>query len=150
MTPDLEHEIRAVIYEGQDLTVATLRPDGWPQATTVSYASEGLSIYFGCSDQSQKARNLARDDRVSVVIDLPYRHWNEIRGLSIGGRAVRLTDPAELARVGALFARKFAGEIEQYLQGDGAGMAMFRIEPVAFSLLDYRKGFGHTEATPAG
>jgi nitroimidazol reductase NimA-like FMN-containing flavoprotein (pyridoxamine 5'-phosphate oxidase superfamily) len=149
MTPELEHDIRAVIYEGQDLTLATLRPDGWPQATTVSYASDGLAIYFGCSDRSQKAQNLARDDRISAVIDLPYRHWNEIRGLSVGGRAVRVTDPAEQARAGALFLKKFAGEIEQYVQGDGAGLAMFRIAPVVFALLDYRQGFGHHEVVAA-
>jgi hypothetical protein len=29
------------------MTVATLRPDGWPQATTVGYVNDGLtSIFF--------------------------------------------------------------------------------------------------------
>ncbi len=43
------------------MTIATLRPDGWPQATTVAYANEGLTIYFVCGPDSQKATNLARD-----------------------------------------------------------------------------------------
>lgn len=49
------------------MTVATLRPDGWPQATTVGYANEGLTLYFLCGPDSQKATNLARDDRVSLT-----------------------------------------------------------------------------------
>jgi hypothetical protein len=45
------------------MTVATLRPEGWPQATTVGYVSEGLSLWFHCGLGNQKAANLARDDR---------------------------------------------------------------------------------------
>jgi nitroimidazol reductase NimA-like FMN-containing flavoprotein (pyridoxamine 5'-phosphate oxidase superfamily) len=141
-------EILSILAAGKDLTLATLRDDGAPQATTVSYASDGLSIYFGCSAQSQKARNLARDDRVSAVIDLPYGHWNEIRGLSLGGRARRLTDADEMGRVGALFVKKFAPEIGAYLSPDMGEMAIFQISPSVFSVLDYRKGFGHSDLVP--
>lgn len=35
------------------MTIATLRPDGWPQATTVGYANEGLTLWFLCGLQSQ-------------------------------------------------------------------------------------------------
>jgi hypothetical protein len=28
------------------MTIATLRADGWPQATTVGYVTEGLTLYF--------------------------------------------------------------------------------------------------------
>ena len=43
------------------MTIATNRPDGWPQATTVGYVNDGLTIYFLCSPQSQKAANIAPD-----------------------------------------------------------------------------------------
>ena len=46
-------------------TIATNRPDGWPQATTVGYANDGLTLYFLCGPQSQKAKNIARDNRIS-------------------------------------------------------------------------------------
>jgi hypothetical protein len=35
----------------------------------VGYANEGFVIYFLCGPDSQKAANLARDDRVSLAID---------------------------------------------------------------------------------
>lgn len=35
------------ILQGNRLmAIATLRPDGWPQATVVSYANEDILIYF--------------------------------------------------------------------------------------------------------
>ena len=50
------------------MTIATLRPDGWPQATVVGYVNQGLALYFLCGLDSQKAANIARDDRVSIAI----------------------------------------------------------------------------------
>ena len=142
-------DIQEILEAGKDLTVATLREDGWPQATTVGYASDGLAIFFGCGAQSQKARNLARDDRMSATITLPYAAWNEIRGVSVGGRARRVTDPAGLAHAGDLFMRKFGPEIAQYVGGEAQDLAMFEVVPTVFSLLDYRQGFGHTQLIAA-
>jgi hypothetical protein len=39
--------------------IATIRPDGWPQTTTVGYANAGLTLYFLCAKDSQKAASLA-------------------------------------------------------------------------------------------
>jgi nitroimidazol reductase NimA-like FMN-containing flavoprotein (pyridoxamine 5'-phosphate oxidase superfamily) len=83
----LEQEIVSILNEANDLTIATVREDGYPQATTVSYVNDGLTIYFGCAAKSQKAQNIARCTKVSVTVNLPYANWSEIRGLSIGGRA---------------------------------------------------------------
>lgn len=93
---------------------------------------------------SQKAANLARDDRVSATVDLAYRSWDEIRGVSLAGRARRVTDPGELARVGELFQRKFP-QIAQLQPPPGMELVVFRIDLEVVSLLDYRKGFGHTD-----
>ncbi len=145
MPVPLEDAVRRILAEGRDLTLATLRADGWPQCNTVSYAADGLAVYFGCDPGSAKARNLAHDARVSASVDLPYSHLNEIRGLSLAGRASPVTDPAEMAAVGALFAAKFKGEIEQYVMPGSGQIALFRIDPAVASVLDYRQGFGHTD-----
>lgn len=149
MTPQQKAQILSILDGARDLTVATLRPDGWPQATTVSFVNDWLDIYFGASATSQKAANIARDGRVSATVSLPYRSWDEIRALSLAARAERVTDAAEVQNVAALVLKKFP-EIGKYVKGDPIeGLAVFRLRPVVFSLLDYRKEFGWTELIEA-
>jgi uncharacterized protein YhbP (UPF0306 family) len=144
MDSALRDEILAILGGANDMTIATVRPDSYPQATTVSYAHDGLNIYFGCSEQSQKAQNISRNDRVSLTINLSYASWGEIRGVSMGGRATRISDPREAEQVGQLLVRKFPEGIAEYASGGLEGVALFQVTPEVISVLDYRKGFGHT------
>ena len=65
----LHAKILEILAENRILTLATLRPDGWPQATTVGDANRGLTISFMTGKDTQKAKNLARDNRVSLTVD---------------------------------------------------------------------------------
>ena len=84
--------ILSILDSANDMAIATIRADGYPQTTTVSYANDGLDIYFGCSEDSQKARNISRNGKVSLTINLPYANWGEISGVSAAGHADRITD----------------------------------------------------------
>ena len=42
-------DILEILGEGLDMTVATTFVDGAPHAVVVSYVSQGLALYFGCS-----------------------------------------------------------------------------------------------------
>ena len=148
MKSALKQGILSVLQNGADMTIATVREDGYPQATTVSYVSDGLTIYFGTAANSQKARNLARSGKVSLTINLPYTNWDDIRGLSMGGIAKRIEDAAENIRVVRLMFEKFP-QIANYVSDPAGGVALFRVMPQVISLLDYRKGFGHTECVTA-
>ncbi|WP_457090130.1 pyridoxamine 5'-phosphate oxidase family protein [Microvirga sp. P5_D2] len=145
MDARLRDEILSILDRASDMTLATIRQDGYPQATTVSYANDGLDIYFGCSEDSQKARNISRNGKVSLTINLPYANWGEIRGISAGGHADRLTDPSEIERAGQLLLRKYPQGIAEYASGPGVGVAFFKVVPTVISVLDYRKGFGHRD-----
>lgn len=83
----IRKKIMTLLDQHRNMTVATLRPDGWPQATTVGYANDGLTLYFLCGPDSQKAENLARDDRVSLTIDHDTPQVMEITGLSMAAHA---------------------------------------------------------------
>lgn len=145
MKSALRDEILAVLSGANDMTIATIRSDGYPQATTVSYANDGLTLYFGCGSDSQKAKNLARNGKVSLTINLPYANWSEIRGLSLGGRAEQVRDPREVERAAQFLARKFPDAVAEFASEGLEGISFFRIMPEVISLLDYRKGFGHTD-----
>ena len=56
---EIRNKILSLLDQHRTMTIATLRPDGWPQATTVVYANDGLTIYFVCGPESQKVANLA-------------------------------------------------------------------------------------------
>ena len=144
MDDALREEILSVLKGASDMTIATIRPDGYPQATTVSYVSDGLTIYFGCAAESQKAQNIAYNNKVSLTVTLPYFSWEGIRGLSMGGMAKPVTDMNEINRVSELMLRKFP-QILQYALAGKKGLFLVRITPEVISFLDYRKGFGHTE-----
>jgi PPOX class probable F420-dependent enzyme len=63
-------------------TVATVNPGGGPQTSVVWILREGDTVAFSTTAGRRKARNLARDPRISVsVFDTgnPY-HSVEIRG----------------------------------------------------------------------
>src|ERR1044071_714911 len=99
MDEEIRLRILTLLDEHRIMTIATLRPDGWPQATTVGYVNEGLALWFLCGLESQKARNLALDDRVSITIDHDTPDIMSITGLSMAARARRVQDRAEAAKV---------------------------------------------------
>lgn len=148
MTPAERTQVAAIFAAAADLTIATNRADGWPQATTVSYVSDGPTIYFGTWAKSQKAQNIERDPRVSIAVTAPYASWDKIQGVSLGGRAQRVTESGELERVFKLMVGKFP-QIGQFVKAGDAEMALYRIEPEIVSILDYTKGFGHTQLVSA-
>lgn len=92
MDTELKSKILALLDQHRIMTVATLRPDGWPQATTVGYVNEDLTLYFLCGPDSQKANNLARDDRVSITIDHDTPDLMAITGLSMAAHARAVVD----------------------------------------------------------
>ena len=144
MDDKLKFTILDILSKQDHMTLATVREDGYPQATSVSYASDGLDIYFGCTLRSQKARNIARSDKISLTVTPPYSDWNSIRGLSIGGRAKLLAEKPLIMRTEALFFAKFPFLV-QYGPEDRSDLTLFRITPEIISVLDYTKRFGHVE-----
>jgi len=146
----VDEAIRAKILRLLDqhriMTIATLREDGWPQATTVGYANEGLRLYFLCGLDSQKAANIARDNRVSLTIDHDTPQVMDITGVSMGARARLVDDPSEGEKALSLLMQKYPPQISLPLPlPKFAEVRIFRVLPTVISLLDYSKGFGHTD-----
>jgi nitroimidazol reductase NimA-like FMN-containing flavoprotein (pyridoxamine 5'-phosphate oxidase superfamily) len=144
----MEHAIRAKILDLLDqhrlMTVATNRPDGWPQATTVGYVNDGLTIYFLCGLQSQKARNISRDNRVSLTIDHDTNDPMAITGLSMAAHAQPVLDQNEVAKALGLLIKRYP-EYAAFPPPKLEEIMIMRVVPKVISVLDYSKGFGHTD-----
>jgi PPOX class probable F420-dependent enzyme len=63
-------------------TVVTLMPDGQPQALLTWIDTDGEHLLVNTEPTRQRARNVARDPRITVLIhsgDDPW-DWSEVRG----------------------------------------------------------------------
>lgn len=99
-----------LLGEGKNLaTVATIMPDGSPQATVVWIDTDGEHVIFNTAEGRVKTNNLRRDPRAAVAIvnaDNPYEQ------VTIRGRVVEFTHEGANAHIDAL-AKKYLG-LDEY------------------------------------
>ena len=134
-----------VLNQAKDITLATIRPDGYPQATVVNYVNEGLIIYVGVDKNSQKVSNVLHCEKVSLTVNGKYSDWQHVHSLSMGGHAEILTDLTECQRIEAAMDAKFP-DIGEWAHSDQNHLVVFlKITPTVVSLLNYEKGVGHAE-----
>ncbi|MDB5933320.1 MAG: hypothetical protein JWQ01_664 [Massilia sp.] len=139
----------AILARAKELTLATVRGDGSPHASTVHFANDGLTLYAAISLDGSKAHDLSGEGRVAVTVNAPYDSWSEIQGMSIEGRAAFITEPQELSFVSALLLQKLPDYERIIAQPEilpWPGLLFIRITPERLVLLDYTRGFGHTES----
>jgi nitroimidazol reductase NimA-like FMN-containing flavoprotein (pyridoxamine 5'-phosphate oxidase superfamily) len=60
--------ILEILSSGREMSLATVRPDGYPQATVLNYASDGLALFAAIGLDSQKAHNIQQNHKVSLTI----------------------------------------------------------------------------------
>jgi PPOX class probable F420-dependent enzyme len=85
------NEATRKLLDGKNFaTVATLGPDGAPQTSVVWIAREGDAAIFTMTTDKQKARNLARDPRISVTV---FDSGNGYNSTEIRGTAELVPDP---------------------------------------------------------
>jgi general stress protein 26 len=145
----MEQDAIALLNRYRLATIATLRADGWPHATMVSYANQGLHIYFIISQQSQKLANIARDDRVSIAIGRDTRDPWAIDGLSMSARARVLVRAPERDRAYQALLERHP-EFAALPKLDPKTAAVIEARPELITILNYAKGFGHTDAVRVG
>lgn len=131
------------------MTIATLRPDGWPQATMVSYANDGLLLYFIISRRSQKYANIDRDSRVSIVVGRDFDDPADIKALSIAANASEVRDPAQRKKAIELVLGRHPALAKLGLP-DLKHSAVMRAYCSVVTILDYSKGFGHADLLTVG
>lgn len=144
MRTEFKRQIIDLLNQHRIMTVATNRADGWPQATVVGYANDGLIIYCLISRDSQKFTNLTRDPRASLAIANDYPQPLQIKGLSIAARAVEVTDQGEREHVTEILLKRYP-EYKVMPRPDPAAVPTIRLTPEIVSVLDYSKGFGHSD-----
>lgn len=136
--PELKATILAVLEGSRVMTIATTRPDGWPQATMVGYAHDNLAIYFSIARTSQKLANIQRDPRVSIALGRDGK--DHIRGLSMAARVSEVQDIDEVLRLNVLLHDRYP-EQARFAPRETSS-AIMRATPMVISVIDLSKGPG--------
>lgn len=144
MKPELHDFVLDFLDRHRILTLATNRSDGWPQATTVVYINEGMTLYCFISRLSQKYANISRDARVSVAIADDFDDPSNIQGLSFAAHAELIEDKREYDRICDLFIKR-TPEYISWGRLNPAFSPLVRLTPQIISVIDYSKAFGHTD-----
>jgi len=140
----MEKDAIQIVDSNRIMSIATVRPDGWPQATIVGYANSGFSLYFLIYRTSQKFRNIASDSRVAVTIGKEPSEIGKIRAVYAGCTASEVSNLTERCRAWDLLAERhpnLTGLAPP--QNDEVATMVARCRYV--SVLDYTKGLGHSE-----
>jgi nitroimidazol reductase NimA-like FMN-containing flavoprotein (pyridoxamine 5'-phosphate oxidase superfamily) len=144
MQKAFKHQIVGLLDDHRIMTIATNRADGWPQATIVGYANDGLILYCLVARDSQKFANIQRDPRVSIAIGNDYPQPLMIKGLSMAAKVEFVEDQGEIEHALEILLRRYP-EYKIMPKPNPVAVPMLRFTPEVISVLDYSKGFGHTD-----
>jgi PPOX class probable F420-dependent enzyme len=105
MSVVLDQVTRELVDGANFAAAATLNPDGGPQTSVVWIARDGDTVLFSTTAGRRKARNLARDPRVSLTV---FDAGNPYRSVEIRGIAELDEDPSKT--LPTTLSRKYLGE----------------------------------------
>jgi PPOX class probable F420-dependent enzyme len=105
MAVTLDESIRSLLDGKNFATIATLDPDGSPRTSVTWVTRDGDTVVFSTAASRRKARNLARDPRISLsVFDLA----NPYQSVDIRGTAELVVDEGRALPV--QLSHKYLGE----------------------------------------
>ena len=96
MSPD---EVAGMLAGGRKVQLATINPDGYPHLVTMYYTLIDGKIAFWTYRTSQKALNLARDPRISCLVESGEAYF-DLRGVQIQGTVETITDLDGVYQIG--------------------------------------------------
>ena len=92
-------EVADMLAANRKVQLATINPDGYPHLVTMYYALVNGKIAFWTYRTSQKALNLARDPRISCLVETGEAYF-DLRGVQIQGTVETVTDPDAVYQIG--------------------------------------------------
>ncbi|MFB9837492.1 pyridoxamine 5'-phosphate oxidase family protein [Actinoallomurus acaciae] len=140
MTDD---EVTAFIEENPKFQLATINRDGTPHLVTMFSGLVEGKIAFWTYRTSRKAYNLARDPRVTCLIEAGTDYF-ELRGLMLYGTVRSLTEPNDVRYVGSQVVRRMMGledddAIASVVGQTAAKRHAYIVEPTGVASWDHRK-----------
>lgn len=135
-------ELDTYLSEQRTCRVATVSADGRPHQSALWFVWDGTSLWLYSIVRSQRWTDIARDPRISVIVDDGHE-YGELRGVELSGTAVgvgeapRTGEPnSELDAPEAAFAPKYFG-LDRMPHDERH--AWLRLTPERITSWDFRK-----------
>ncbi|WP_155336385.1 pyridoxamine 5'-phosphate oxidase family protein [Acrocarpospora corrugata] len=138
-----EEEVAALLRDSRKLQLATINPDGTPHLVTMFYGLSGGRLTFWTYHKAQKTKNIARDSRVTCLVETGDDYF-ELRGALVYGKAELIDNPQDILAVGMDVTRRMTGladveQLREYVEHTGRKRLAFVVEPTRVVSWDHRK-----------
>ena len=137
-----EAELAGFLEAQRILVCATIGPGGRPHLAALWFLPAGGRLDCWTYAASQKARNLERDPRATLLIEAGAA-YQELRGVSMECDAEFVRDPAQVLDIGVALAVRHGArpgpELRAGLAAQAAKRVGIRFSPTRVSSWDHRK-----------
>ncbi|HEV2892932.1 MAG TPA: pyridoxamine 5'-phosphate oxidase family protein [Actinomycetota bacterium] len=138
-----EAELAAFLDAQRTVICATIGPQGRPHLVALWYVPMGAHLDCWTYAASQKARNLERDPRATLLTEAGTT-YQELRGVSLECDAELVRDPDQVLDIGVALATRYGGasptpDLRASLTPQAAKRVGVRFHPTRGSSWDHRK-----------
>ncbi len=103
-----DEEIAEYLVRSRSATMATVGPSGTPHLVAMWYAVIDGQVWFETKSRSQKAVNLRRNPRITVMVEDGHT-YDTLRGVSLEGTGEIVEDADLLWQVGVSIWERYNG-----------------------------------------
>nr|WP_127554353.1 pyridoxamine 5'-phosphate oxidase family protein [Actinoplanes sp. OR16] len=139
MTDD---EVTGLLSATRKMQLATINPDGTPHLVTMFFGLSAGKIAFWTYRTSQKALNLARDPRLTCLVE-DGEDYFELRGVQVSGTVKPIDDLPGVTEVGTLIAARMPDvpreALDAYVAHAARKRVAYLVEPDRIASWDHRK-----------
>jgi PPOX class probable F420-dependent enzyme len=135
-------EVAAFLEASRKIQLATINRDGTPHLVTMYYVMQDGKITFWTYRSSQKALNLARDPRITCLVEDGNEYF-DLRGVSVQGVVRTVEDPAGVLAIGRRIAgvtvNLHEGMADDYVEHTARKRLGYVVEPTRVVSWDHSK-----------
>jgi PPOX class probable F420-dependent enzyme len=134
------------LLEGERVAVvSSIGPRGWPHSMPLWFVPRDGEVWIWTYAKSQKARNLERDPRATVLVETGHE-YGELRGAMIEAEAELHSDPATVVGFAVELTVRYAegissveGDARAALEAQAPKRVAIRFRPLRTATWDHRK-----------
>jgi PPOX class probable F420-dependent enzyme len=135
-------EVTAFLAASRKVQLATINRDGTPHLVAMYYVLLDGEITFWTYRSSQKALNLARDPRITCLVETGEQYF-DLRGVQVQGVTRCIKDPAAVREIGRRVAAGLADapgdSLEEYVEHAARKRFGYTVEPTRVISWDHAK-----------